>query len=262
MKDVIWKDLKDHLKIEYKINGKIDCYPTTSSKAADLINSYIEVGGNNNNKNHRTTGNDNEDEQVAGIHATDQLDDTLNNDTSIPEDQPDNAMNAALAAVQDGGEEDPNYYSPLKIDDIDFDSEQVAGIHLVGEDDEESVEDSISNSSSYHLSDHYYCPSYDDEYPSSSDDDESSLESGMLGLQIRDGCSSSDDEESTMSNDDDNVDDDDSVQWSVIVNYNDESSLVTNTLVLDSGATTANILSASTVSIMSDGRNSRTKCLN
>jgi hypothetical protein len=66
MKDVIRKDLKDHLKIEYKINGEIDCYPTTSSKAADLINSYIEVGGNNNNKNHKTTGNDNEDEQVAG----------------------------------------------------------------------------------------------------------------------------------------------------------------------------------------------------
>jgi hypothetical protein len=45
--------LKNHLKNEYKINGKIDCYPTTSSKAADLIDSYIEFGGNNNNKNQK-----------------------------------------------------------------------------------------------------------------------------------------------------------------------------------------------------------------
>jgi hypothetical protein len=56
-------------------------------------------------------------------------------------------MNAALAAVQDGGEEDPNYYSPLEIDDIDFDFEQVAGIHLLSEEDGNSVEGLSSNSS-------------------------------------------------------------------------------------------------------------------
>jgi hypothetical protein len=150
-----------------------------------LIDSYIEVGGNNNNKNQKTTGND-DDEQVAGIHTTDPSEESINNDASIPDEQPDNTMNAALAAVQDGGEEDPNYYSQLEIDDIDFDSEQVAGIHLLDKEDGDSVEDSSSNSSSYHLSDHYYCPSDDNEYPSSSDDDESSLERGMPGLQIRD----------------------------------------------------------------------------
>jgi hypothetical protein len=54
--------LRNHLKNEYKINGKIDCYPTTSSKAADLTDSYIEVGGNNNNKTQKSTGNDNDEE--------------------------------------------------------------------------------------------------------------------------------------------------------------------------------------------------------
>jgi hypothetical protein len=138
--------LKSHLKNGYKINEKIDCYPKTSSKAADLIDSYIEVGGNNNNKNQKTTGND-DDEQVAGIHTTDTSDESINNDASVLDEQPDNTMNAALAAVQDGGEEDPNYYSPLEIDDIDFDFEQVAGIHLLSEEDGNSVEGLSSNSS-------------------------------------------------------------------------------------------------------------------
>jgi hypothetical protein len=216
--------LKNHLKNEYKINGKIDCYHTTSSKAADLIDSYIEVGGNNYNKNHKTTGNDNEDEQIAGIHATDQSNDSLNNDTSIPKEQPDELMNAALAAVQDGGEEDPNYYSPLKIDDIDFDSEQVAGIHVVDE-DVESVEDSSSNSSSYHLSDHYYCSSDDDMYSTSSDDDdESSIDSDMPGLQPRGAEFSSSDDEETIASDTsvDHNDDDDSIQGSIISNSTDD----------------------------------------
>jgi hypothetical protein len=217
--------LKNHLKNEYKINGKIDCYPTTSSKAADLIDSYIEVGGNNNNKNQKTTGND-DTEQVAGIHTTDPSDESMNDDASLPDEQPDNTMNAALAAVQDGGEEDPNYYLPLEIDDIDFDCEQVAGIHLLDESDGESVEDSSSNSSSYHLSDHYYCPSDDNEYQSSSDDDESSLENDMPGLQMRDDCSSSGDEESTSLDDDDNTDDDDSVQQSLAINAFDRYTTV------------------------------------
>jgi hypothetical protein len=244
--------LKNHLKNEYKINGKIDCYPTTSSKAADLIDSYIEVGGNNNNKNQKTTGNDNDDEQVAGIHATDHSDDSINNDTSIPKEPPDELMNAALAAVQDGGEEDPNYYSPLEIDDIDFDSEQVAGIHVVDKDNE-SVEDSSSNSSSYHLSDHYYCPSDDNEYPSSSDDDESSLGSDMPGLQSReDDCSSSEDEDSTVS--DNTVDDENisSVQ---------ENTLNGNTIIIDSGATNT-FINDPDVSTVRNVRNIQTDSLN
>jgi hypothetical protein len=111
-----------------------------------LIDSYIEVGGNNHNKNQKTTGND-DNEQVAGIHTTDTSDESINNDASVLDEQPDNTMNAALAAVQDGGEEDPNYYSPLEIDDIDFDFEQVAGIHLLSEEDGNSVEGLSSNSS-------------------------------------------------------------------------------------------------------------------
>jgi hypothetical protein len=92
-------------------------------------------------------------------------------------------MFAALAAVQAGGEEDPNYYLPLEADDIDFDTEEVAGIHMVVDDNNES-EGLSTSSSSYHLSDHYYCPSDDDEY-STSDDDESSVYSDMPGLQLR-----------------------------------------------------------------------------
>jgi hypothetical protein len=196
--------LKNHLKNEYKINGKIDCYPTTSSKAADLIDSYIEVGGNNNNKNHKTTGNDNEDEQIAGIHTTESSDQSTHDEFPDTNNQPDDMMNAVLAAVQAGGNEDPNYYEPLKEDDIDFESEQVAGIHVVIETDDESIDDASSDSSSYHLSDHYYCPSDDNEYPTSSDDDESSSDD-MPELQDRDAdcsTSSSDDEGTTGSNGD------------------------------------------------------------
>jgi hypothetical protein len=209
--------LKNHLKNEYKINGKIDCYPTTSSKAADLIDSYIEVGGNNNNKNQKSTANDNDDEQVAGIHATDSFDQPTQD---VPDDnQSNDIMNAVLAAVQDGGQEDPNYYEPLEENDIDFESEQVAGIHVVVDEDEESI-DTSSGTSSYRLSDHYYCPSDDDEYPTSSDDEESSIDSDMPGLQPREAdcsSSSSDDEGTTASNGDADYDnDDDSIQGSIL----------------------------------------------
>jgi hypothetical protein len=163
--------LKNHLKNEYIINGKIGCYPTTSSKAADLIGSYIEVGGNNNTKTQRTTGNDNDDEQIAGIHATDSFNQSTSDDNPVSDDQSDDLMIAALAAVQAGGEEDPNYYGPLGADDIDFDTEQVVGIHVVVEANEESEGDTSSGSSSYHLLDHYYCPSNNNEYSTSSDDE-------------------------------------------------------------------------------------------
>jgi hypothetical protein len=128
--------LKNHLKNEYKINGKIDCYPTTLSKAADLIDSYIEVGSNNNNKTHKSSGNDNDEEQIAGIHTTEHPDDeSLNEDVPEPDEQPDELMIAALAAVQEGGQEDPNNYSPLDVNDIDFnidfEREEVAGIHVM-----------------------------------------------------------------------------------------------------------------------------------
>jgi hypothetical protein len=219
--------LKNHLKNEYKINGKIDCYPTTSSKAADLIDSYIEVGGNNNNnnKNQKSTVNDNDDEQIAGIHATDSLDQSTQGDVPETNDSPNDLMFAALAAVQAGGEEDPEYFLPLEVDDIDFDNEEVAGIHVVVDDSIESEESSTS-SSSYHLSDHYYCPSDDDEY-STSDDDESSIDVDMPGLQPRMAeFSSSDDEESTASNADVNADeDDDSIQGSILSNSTDEFSI-------------------------------------
>jgi hypothetical protein len=220
--------LKNRLKNEYKISGKIDCYPTTSSKAADLIDSYIEVGGNNNNKNQKSTGNDNDDEQVAGIHATDSFDQPTHD---VPDaNQPDDTMNAVLAAVQDGGQEDPNYYEPLEEEDIDFESEQVAGIHVVVDEDEESI-DTSSDTSSYHLPDHYYCPSDDDEYPTSSDDDESSIDSDMPGLQSREAdCSSSsfDDEETTASNGDVNHEgDDDSIQGSILDTSTDDVFRVT-----------------------------------
>jgi hypothetical protein len=181
--------LKNHLKNEYKINGKIDCYPTTSSKAADLIHSYIEVGGNNNNKTQKSTGNDNDEEQISGIHATDAPDDeSLDNDCLEGKESPtDKLMIAALAAVQDGGQEDHNYYTPLDFDDIDFDidfeTEEVAGIHFAVEVQEESEDESSSESSSYHLSDHYYCPSDVGVYSTSSDDDESSNGSSMPGLR-------------------------------------------------------------------------------
>jgi hypothetical protein len=212
--------LKNHLKNEYKINGKIDCYPTTSSKAADLIDSYIEVGGNNNNKNHKTTGNDNEDEQIAGIHATESPNQSTHDESPDTNDQPDDIMNAVLAAVQAGGNEDPNYYEPLEEDDIDFELEQVAGIHVVIEAYDESIDDTSSGASSYHLSDRYYCPSDDDEYPTSSDDDESSIDSDMPGLQPRVAdcsTSSSDDEGTTASNRGlDQYDDDDSIQGSIL----------------------------------------------
>jgi hypothetical protein len=222
--------LKNHLKNEYKINGKIDCYPTTSSKAADLIDSYIEVGGSNSSKSQRTTTNDNEDEQIAGIHTTESSDEALDNDTPPIEELPEELMNAALAAVQDGGEEDPNYYLPLEVDDIDFDEEQVAGIHLVIEDNDDPTDESSSSSSSYHLSDHYYCPSDDNEYPSSSDD-ESSLDSNMPGLQSREAeCSSSDDEGSTGSVEDDNDGDSVSIQGSVNDGCNDNSTSNDDTL--------------------------------
>jgi hypothetical protein len=216
--------LKNHLKNEYKINGKLDCYPTTSSKAADLIDSYIEIGGNNNNKNPKSPGNDNDDEQIAGIHTTDAPDnESLDNDCLEDEEPPDDLMVAALAAVQDGGQEDHNHYTPLNIDDIDFDidfgTEEVAGIHVVMEVQEASVEESSSESSSYHLSDHYYCPSDDDVYSTSSEDDESSTGSSMPGLQAREAeLSSSDDEGSQVSNDDNDADnnDDDSIQASIL----------------------------------------------
>ena len=198
--------LKNHLKNEYKINGKIDCYPTTSSKAADLIDSYIEVGGNNNNnKTQKPTDNDNDDEQIAGIHATEDHDDEiLSQHEPEPEEEQDQTMIAALAAVQAGGEEDPDQYSPLDVDDIDFDidfnREEVAGIHVVAEPQDSSSEESSSDSSSCHLSDHYYCPS-DDSDDRSSTDDESSLGSGMPILQDRahDDYSSSDDDSSVDS---------------------------------------------------------------
>jgi hypothetical protein len=215
--------LKNHLNNEYKINGKIDCYPTTSSKAADLIDSYIKVGGNNNNKNQKSAANDNDDEQVAGIHATDSFDQPT---YDVPDDnQSNNIMNAVLAAVQDGGQEDSNCYEPLEEDDIDFESEQVAGIHVVVDEDEESI-DTSSGTSSYHLSDHYYCPSDDDEYPTSSDDDESSIDSDMPGLQPRGAdcsSSSSDDEGTTASNGDIEHDgDDDSIQGSILDTSTDD----------------------------------------
>jgi hypothetical protein len=98
-------------------------------------------------------------------------------------------MIAALAAVQDGGQEDPNSYSPLDVNDIDFDidfeREEVAGIHVVETAQEESEDESSSDSSSYHLSDHYYCPSDDNTYATttSSDDGESSTGSSMPGLR-------------------------------------------------------------------------------
>jgi hypothetical protein len=221
--------LKNHLKNEYKINGKIDCYPTTSSKAADLIDSHIEVGGNNNNKTQKSTGNDNDEEQIAGIHAPDAPDDeSLDNDCLEGKESPTNElMIAALAAVQDGGQEDHNYYTPLDTDDIDFDidfeTEEVAGIHVAVEIQEESEDESSSESSSYHLSDHYYCPSDDNVYSTSSDDGESSNGSSMPGLRARAaGFSSSDDEDSKVSskNDDDN-DDNDSIQGSMM-DKNDE----------------------------------------
>jgi hypothetical protein len=221
--------LKNHLKNEYKINGKIDCYPTTSSKAADLIDSYIEVGGNNNTKTQKTTGNDNDEEHVAGIHTTDSQD-----DESLEEDIPelsDELMITALAAVQAGGEEDADNYSPLEIEDIDFDidfaQEQVAGIHVAIVDQGSSREDSSSESSSYHLSDHYYCPSDDDEYPTSSDDDESSNGIDMPGLQVRaaEDSSSSDDEDSTASINNDEDDDSISLQGSTFDDCSDDNVL-------------------------------------
>jgi hypothetical protein len=145
--------LKNHLKNEYKINGKIDCYPTTSSNAADLIDSYIEVVGNNNNKTQKSTGNDNDEEQIAGIHATDAPDDgSLNEDNLENEDPPDELMIAALAAVQEGGQEDHTCYTPLDVDDIDFGinfgTEEVAGIHVAVEVQEELEDGSSSESSS------------------------------------------------------------------------------------------------------------------
>jgi hypothetical protein len=224
--------LKNHLKNEYKINGKIDCYPTTSSKAADLIDSFIEVGGsNNNNKNQNSPGNDNDEEQIAGIHATESINEAIDNDTSVSEELTDNTMNAALAAVQQGGDEDPNYYSPLEIDDIDFESEQIAGIHLVDEDDDVSGDESSSNSSSYHLSDHYYCPS--DDSVSTSGSDESSVHSSMPGLRERalddsssDDGSTSDTEDSTVHSNDDDVSINDSINDMVPVRGIERSSFL------------------------------------
>jgi hypothetical protein len=97
--------------------------------------------------------------------------------------------------------------------------EQVAGIHVVIETDDESIDDTSSDASSYHLSDHYYCPSDDDEYPTSSDDDESS-NSDMPVLQPREAdcsTSSSDDEGTTASNGDlDQEGDDVSIQGSIL----------------------------------------------
>jgi hypothetical protein len=211
--------LKNHLKNEYKINGKIDCYPTTLSKAADLIDSYIKVGSNNNNKTHKSTGNDNDDEEIAGIHATESPDNkSLNEDVPESDGQTDEIMMAALATVQDGGQEDPNQYSPLDIDDIDFDinfeREEVAGIHVAVDVQEDSAEESSSNSSLYHLSDHYYCPYDDTVYStSSSDDDESSTSSSMPGLSARAAeYSSSEDDDSHVSIDNDEDDDSISLQ--------------------------------------------------
>ena len=44
-------------------------------------------------------------------------------------------MIAALAAVQDGGQEDQNYYTPLDIDNIDFDINRIQAIApLTGQD--------------------------------------------------------------------------------------------------------------------------------
>jgi hypothetical protein len=216
--------LKNHLKYEYKINGKLDCYPTTSSKAADLIDSYIEVGGNNNNKNPKSHGNDNDDEEIAGIHTTDAPDnESLDNDCIEDEEPPDDLMIAALAAVQDGGQEDHNYYTPLDINDIDFvtdfGTEEVAGIHVAVEVQEELDEESSSESSSCHLSDHYYCPSDDDVYSTSSDDDESSNGRSMPGLQAQAAVlSSSDYDDSHVYNEYNDADnnDDDSIQGSIV----------------------------------------------
>jgi hypothetical protein len=226
--------LKNHLKNEYKINGKIDCYPTTSSKAADLIDSFIEVGGNNNNKSQKSSGTDNDEEHVAGIHTTDSHEnEMLNQDDSEPEEEPDEAMIAALAAVQEGGDEDPNNYSPIDIDDInfdiDFDREEVAGIHVVVEAHEDSDEESSSESSSYHLSDHYYCPSDDNGYSTSSDDDELSTSSSMPGLQVPGTeYSSSDDDDSNESLDDDKDDCDASIQGSITCECDDNDVLIRN----------------------------------
>jgi hypothetical protein len=140
-------------------------------------------------------------------------------------------MITALAAVQAGGEEDADNYSPLEIEDIDFDidftQEQVAGIHVAIVDQGSSREDSSSESSSYHLSDHYYCPSDDDEYPTSSDDDESSNGIDMPGLQVRaaEDSSSSDDEDSTASIENDEDDDSISLQGSTFDDCSDDNVL-------------------------------------
>jgi hypothetical protein len=254
--------LKNHLKNEYKINGKIDCYPTTSSKAADLIDSYIEVSGNNNNKTQKSTGNDNDDEQIAGIHATDE-DEKLDQDELKSEEEPDYTMIAALAAVQDGGHKDPNNYSPLEVDDIDFDidfdREEVAGIHVAVEVESECKSD--SESSSYHLSDHYYCPSNDNGYSTSSDEDESSIDSNMPGLQQREAefSSSSEDEDTIASDDNNNNDDhgDASIQGSISGDCTNGIALDAfdrhNTVTLSTLTSTHTIPPVSCVVIPNDG---------
>jgi hypothetical protein len=38
------EELKNHLKNEYKVNRKLNCYPETASKAADIIDFYTELG--------------------------------------------------------------------------------------------------------------------------------------------------------------------------------------------------------------------------
>jgi hypothetical protein len=69
------------------------------------------------------------------------------------------------------------------------------------------------------LSDHYYCPSDDNGCSTSSDEDESSIDSNMPGLQPREAefSSSSEDEDTIASGDSDNDDDHDdaSIQGSI-----------------------------------------------
>jgi hypothetical protein len=141
-------------------------------------------------------------------------------------------MIAALAAVQEGGQEDPNNYSPLDADDIDFnidfEREEVAGIHVVVEAiQEESEGESSGDSSLYHLPDHYYCPSDDDAYSTSrSDDDESSTSSSMPGLQARAAeYSSSEDDDSVVSIGNNEDADSISFQGSVISSCNNDDAI-------------------------------------
>jgi len=156
----------------------------------------------NNNRNSRSKdGND--DEQVAGIHASE----TNVEPETEPNDQSEDAIDpnvaTALAAVQEGGDEDPNYFSPLQVEDIDFEDEQVAGIHIgeevldnitttSSEDNSQHNFSSNSYTSSVHLSDHFYCLS---------GSDDSSYRS-MPGLQEKDQYAPSSDDDSDYNNDD------------------------------------------------------------